>query len=156
MSTVFRWNPIREIAAIQNAMDRIYHDTRRANWRTYNQMNEESAHALALDIYENDTAYTVVASLPGVNAENIDVKLHEDVLTVQAELPARVGENENTRTLRQERAYGKFSRSVRLADAINSSAVEANFENGVLTLTLPKAEEAQPRLIPVKTINGSN
>ncbi|NWF70890.1 MAG: Hsp20/alpha crystallin family protein [Chloroflexi bacterium] len=142
--SIVRWNPIREMLAMQSALDRMFDDTRRGLG--------EAGSALALDVHEDDKVFTVVTSLPGVKPENINVSLHEDVLTITGEIPAQT--RENARTLMQERVYGKFTRSLRLPQAVNSGAVEAVFDNGVLTLTLPKTEEAQPKQIPVKVGNG--
>jgi HSP20 family protein len=148
MTTIVRWNPIREMAAMQSAMDRLFEETWRGARPTV------AGNALALDVYENDLAYVVHTSLPGVNADQINISFQDDVLTISGEVEqAKTSVEPNTRVLVSERSYGKFSRSIRLAQAIDADKVEATYENGVLTLTLPKAPEAQPRLIPVKT-NG--
>jgi HSP20 family protein len=148
MANIIRWNPLREMAAMQNAMDRLFDET----WRTWQPIyGETGANALALDVHENDNAYIVTTALPGVQAENVNVKLHNDMLTIEGEIPQH--EVENANALMQERVYGRFSRTLRLPQPVNRDAVEANFDNGILTLTLPKAEEAQPRQIEVKT-NG--
>jgi HSP20 family protein len=122
--------------------DRIFDEF----WRNEFQNGE---FALALDVDESDSAYTVTAALPGVNAEDINIRLNDDVLTISAEVNERKN-GENGRRVIQERRYGKFSRSLRLPVPVNADAIEANYENGVLTLHVPKAEEAQPRQIPVK------
>ena len=148
MTTIVRWNPIREMAAMQSAMDRLFEET----WR--GARPSIAGNALALDVHETDQAYVVHTSLPGVEADKINISFQDDVLTISGEVEqAKTNEDQNTRVLLSERSYGKFSRSIRLAQAIDADKVEATYENGVLTLTLPKAPEAQPRLIPVKT-NG--
>jgi HSP20 family protein len=148
MTTIVRWNPIREMAAMQSAMDRLFENT----WRGV-QPNV-AGNMLPLDVYENDHAYTVITSLPGLNIDQIQITLHEGTLSISGEVTEPNTENE--RVLLQERVYGKFSRSVTLPQHIDSEHVEANYENGVLTLTLPKTPNAQPRLIPVKTANGKH
>lgn len=146
MTTIVRWNPIREMAAMQSAMDRLFEET----WR--NNRPTVAGNALALDVYENDSAYVVHTSLPGVDADKINISFQDDVLTISGEVEQhKTSEDQNTRVLLSERSYGKFSRSIRLAQAIDADKVEATFENGVLTLTMPKAPEVQPRQIPVKT-----
>lgn len=151
MANIIRWNPLREMAAMQNAMDRLFDET----WRTWQPVyGETGANALALDVHENDNAYIVTTALPGVQVENVNVKLHNDLLTIEGEIPERTVKKEGERSLMQERYYGRFSRTIRLPQPVNRDKVEANFENGVLTLTLPKSLEAQPRLIPVKTNGG--
>jgi HSP20 family protein len=149
MANVVRWNPIREMAAMQSAIDRMFEDSWRAVRPTV------AGNALALDVYETDTGYTVYTALPGVNPDQINVSLHDDVLTISGEVaqPA-VSEDANARVLLFERSYGKFSRSIRLNQPVDGDHIEAAYENGVLTLTLPKAPQAQPKLIPVKT-NGT-
>src|SRR5690606_37952679 len=86
--------------------------------------------------------------------------LHDDLLTIEAEIPAKnveKTEGKNGRkVLMHERAWGKFSRSIRLPQAVKSEEVEAAYDNGVLTLTLPKAEHVLPRSIPVKSLSGGN
>lgn len=146
MSTVIRWNPARELAAMQNAMDRIFDENR----RNFNDVQR----SLMLDVHENDAAYTVVANLPGLNPEDMNISLHDGVLTIGAEITEPTIE-EGTRVLVNERVYGKFMRRINLRQPIDADNVDATYENGVLTLTIPKTPEAQPRQIPVR-INNAN
>lgn len=143
MSTIIRWNPLREMATMQNAMDRLFEDA----WR--NMEPNGARNVLALDVHDTDANYIITANLPGVDADNIDITLHNDVLTISAEVQ-KTEVAEGVRPLVQERVYGKFIRSLNLAQPVNVEAIETTFENGVLTLTLPKSEEAQPRRIQVK------
>ena len=114
----------------------------------------------ALDVVEEDKSYTVTTSLPGVKAEDIKVNMHDDLLTIEAEIPAKTTEKTETtngrKVLMQERAWGKFSRSIRLPQTVKSDSVEAAFDNGVLTLTLPKADNVLPRSIPVKALKSKS
>ena len=153
-NTIVRWNPFREMMAMQNAFDRMFDQ----NWNPYNEEGRFGGSALALDIDETGNGYTITTELPGVNPDNINVQLHDGVLTIDAELPERTVEQEGTKSLVRERRYGRFTRSVRLPQPVDFNAAEANFEHGVLTLNLPKSPEAQPRTIPVKALtgNGSN
>jgi HSP20 family protein len=91
----------------------------------------------------------VKAELPGVKPEEVDVSVVEDVLTIKGEHREEKEEKE-TSYLRRELSYGSFARSVRLPTSVDSNKAEAVFENGVLTLTLPKAEEVKPKQIKVK------
>jgi HSP20 family protein len=150
MATVIRWNPMREMISMQNALDRMFDET----WRAARPA--EDSYQLALDVYENDMAYQVVASLPGVGADNIQVNWHDDVLTISAELPQQAPQGEHVRTHMQERTTGRVSRSLRLSRPVNAEAVQAVYEHGVLTLTLPKTPDAQPKLIPVRTTINAN
>ena len=150
MATLIRWNPVREVAAMQSAMDRWFDES----WRTIRPTEANSTYRLALDVHETAEVYTLIASLPGINADALNISLDDDVLTISAELPA-VTTEEGTKALLNERTYGKFSRSVRLPRPVNADAVEATLENGILTLNLPKTPELQPRTISVKT-NGTH
>jgi len=145
MSTVIRWNPVRELAAMQSAMDRIFDETRR-NVSDIQQ-------SLMLDVHETDGAYTVIANLPGVNPDAININLHDGLLTIAAEIAAPPVE-ENARVLVNERVNGKFARRLNLGQPVDADNIDATYENGVLTLSIPKAPEAQPRQIPVRIGNA--
>lgn len=141
-----RWNPVREMMAMQNVMDRMFDEA----W-------SRNANTLALDVHESNEAYTVVANLPGLNPDSIEVSLHEGTLTISGGAE-KVEPAEGTRVLLNERVVGHFTRSIKLPQHIDNENVEANYENGVLTLTLPKRPEAQPRQIPVRgnMLQGQN
>jgi HSP20 family protein len=111
------------------------------------------SHSLALEVNETDADYTIVAALPGLNADDINISLHDGGLTIGADF-AEPEVNDNTRVLLQERVFGRFSRSINLPQPVVYDGVEATYENGVLTLTLPKTPEAQPHQISVK-VNGA-
>ncbi len=108
---------------------------------------------LALDVEESQEAYIVRANLPGVSLDDISVNIHEDVLTIAGET-ASEDRSEDSRLLIRERRSGKFSRSLRFPNVVNGEAIEANFDDGVLSITLPKAEHVKPRQIPV-TVSGN-
>jgi len=147
MSTVIRWNPIREMAAMQSAMDRLFDET----WRNTTQAQK----TMILDVHENDSAYTVFANVPGVDAEAIDINLHDGVLTISAQVPEADIE-EGSRVLLNERVTGHFSRRLTLPCEVDADNIEATYDNGVLTLHVPKTPEAQPRQIPVKATHNHN
>ncbi|MDE2776166.1 MAG: Hsp20/alpha crystallin family protein [Chloroflexota bacterium] len=117
-------------------------------WRA-GGISEARGCSLALDVDENADAYTVRANLPGVSQEAISVNIHEDVLTISAETRAE-NRDENSKMLIRERRFGQFSRSLRFPTNVDADAVDASFENGVLSITLPKADHVKPRQIPVK------
>lgn len=157
MSTITRWNPIREMNAMTNFMNRLMEETLRPMRAL--ESYEGVTGALALDVVEENDRYVVTTSLPGVKADDIKVNLHDDLLTIEAEIPTKNverTEGNGTKILLQERSWGKFSRSIRLPQPVNSDNVSAEYENGVLTLTLPKAEHVLPRTIPVKMLHSSN
>jgi HSP20 family protein len=107
----------------------------------------------ALDVEETENAYRVTMPMPGVKAEDIDINLHDGVLTIGGEIKEEKRE-EKGKMLVQERRYGRFSRSVRFPMSVNPDSVEAEYKDGTLKLTVAKAAEAQPRKIAIKT-NGN-
>jgi HSP20 family protein len=134
------------MAAMQSALDRVFDQ----NWGT--SWPFATGNALPLDMYENDNEYVAVVALPGVNEDQINIRFENGVLTISAEVPqVKVA---NARVLVQEIPFGRYSRSVTLPQMIAIDQAEAHYENGILTLTLPKAPEAQPKLIPIKANNG--
>ncbi len=152
-NNITRWNPLREMAAMQSAMDRLFEET----WQPLFDNRSTGINSLALDVDETDSTYTVTTELPGVKPENIHVKLDGDYLMIEGEIPTEETQEEGTRSLMRERRYGRFTRSIRLPLAVDSDKVEATYEDGLLKLTLPKSETAQPRQIPVKSgSNGKN
>ena len=103
---------------------------------------------LPLDVSENENEFVVKASLPGIRPEDVQITVHGDMLTIRGEIKAEEEKKEEHFHLR-ERRYGQFQRTVRLSAPIRADQAQANFENGVLTLTLPKAEEAKPKQIKI-------
>jgi len=100
----------------------------------------------ALDVYQNKDQYTVHAELPGLKKEEIAISLNGDTLTISGE---RKQETNSEEASRNERFFGKFQRSVILPVPVNAEKVNASYKDGVLTVVLPKAEEAKPKQIPV-------
>ena len=144
-NNVTRWNPFREMVDMQRQLDWVFDEMNRGlgdgEWM-------QSGNWLALDVHENGDVYIVEADLPGINIDDIDITLHENTLTITAEL-TREELAEGNRRLLSERRYGRFQRSIRLDDTIDADNVEANYNNGVLMLTLPKSEASKPRQITV-------
>jgi len=136
-------NPFREMVEMQRALDRFFDEAGRSIG------GNGVAFALPLDVIETKDGYRVIADLPGVNEEQVSVTINDNVLSIEVEFPViELGENE--RYLLNERRTGKFSRHITLGKPVNTEAVEAVFENGVLTLTLPLVPEVQPKQIPIK------
>lgn len=129
-----------------NMIDRVLEDWDRA----FNTVERNSS--LALDVHENDNGYVITADIPGVKEDDITIQLHDDVLTIGVEMRYEKREEKGA-VLLQERRYGKFQRSLRFPVNVNGEAIEADYNNGVLTVTVPKAEEVKPRRI---TINARN
>jgi HSP20 family protein len=104
--------------------------------------------APAVDIFETEHELVVKADLPDVKPEDLDIRVENNILTIRGERKFEKKVDEKN-YLRVERAYGSFSRSFSLANTVNSEAIKADYKNGVLTLTIPKREEAKPKQIKV-------
>ena len=155
MAALTRWEPMRDLATMRQVMDRLFDDDMYRMSSGWDRNGGETA-SLALDVAEKDDAYVVKASLPGVNAEDVDITLTDNVLTIRGETKADNEIKQENYHLR-ERRFGTFMRSVTLPNAVDADKIEAVNENGVLTLTLPKAESVKPRKIEVKRmVNGQH
>jgi HSP20 family protein len=104
--------------------------------------------APAVDIYETENELVVKADLPDVNAQELDIRVENNILTIRGDRKFEHKVNEES-YLRVERAYGSFSRSFSLANSVESDAIRADYHDGVLTLNVPKREEAKPKQIKV-------
>lgn len=144
MTTLVRWNPRNQMRMV-NEFDRMFNGIVND---MFDAPTVPAKWGLPLDIAETEDAYTVVASIPGINPDDIEITLEDDVLTIKGETTSESDE-ENTRYHLRERHFGTFSRSLRFPVAVNGDAVAANYANGVLTLTVPKAEEVKPKRIAV-------
>lgn len=139
MANVTRWNPVRDMIQLREAMDRMFDDT------LYRREYREKV-ALPIDAYVTADDIVLVADVPGLKPEDISITLEKDTLTIKGEFkPADVNNY-----LVRERVTGKFERVLTINTPVDFDKVEANFENGVLTLRLPKSEAAKPRQITVK------
>lgn len=104
-----------------------------------------------MDMEENENYYLMTIDLPGVKKEDIQINLNGNVLTVSGERKRTETVTDKNGSRREERSFGKFQRSFTLPDTVNAEKIEANLENGVLSLALPKAEAAKPRTIQIQT-----
>jgi HSP20 family protein len=107
----------------------------------------------ALDVAERGDAYVVHAELPGVNPEQVDVSFEQNVLSIRGTKPASfdVAAEGELRVFAAERVHGTFERSVRLPDFVDADHIDARFTNGLLTITVPKAQAAKPRKIEIRS-----
>ena len=103
----------------------------------------------ALDVVERENEFIVKAEMPGVKKDEIEVSLENGVLTIGAETKSETVEKDGDRVIRQERRYGKYVRSLRIGKEIDEKKIKAAYKDGVLELTLPKAETAKPKKISV-------
>lgn len=139
-----RWEPLREMVSLRDAMNSLLQES---FVRPVGLMGNGAA-LLPLDIAETEDEFIVKASLPGVRPEDVHITARGDTLTIRGEMKAeeeKKGEHYHLRELRQ----GHFQRTVTLSTPISADKAQAQFENGVLTLKLPKAEEAKPKEIKI-------
>jgi len=146
MANLTRWNPIRDMVQMQSSLDKFFED-----WRSEWPEWRYGEHYLALDVDETDDNFLVTTDLPGVNPDNINITVHDDILTINAEIPEHEVENKDRKSLVRERRYGRYSRSIRLPQAVDANNVEADYVDGTLKLTLPKTEDSRVKVIPVKS-----
>jgi len=142
-----RWQPFSELMSLRQAMDRLFEDSFVRPSRILTTLGETAAPAL--DVYQTPNEVVVKAALPGLKPEDINIDITGDTLTIKGETKAE-REIKKEDYLYQERRYGTFSRSVVLPGGLQPDKAEATMEDGVLTLTIPKAEEIKPKAIKVK------
>jgi HSP20 family protein len=145
MRTINRWEqPFRGATTLQEQFNRVFGDV-------VGRTGEESnltPWAPEVDIYETENELVVKADLPDVNPQDLDIRVENNILTIRGERKFDKKVNEDN-YLRIERSYGSFSRSFSLANSVKSEAIRADYQNGVLTLSIPKREEAKPKQIKV-------
>lgn len=142
---IVRWDPFHEIVSLRDAMDRLFQES---FIRPSSRMLGREG-AFPLDVYETDNEFVVKASLPGMKPEDVEITMTGDLLTIKGETKVEEEVKQDNYYL-QERKYGSFVRSVTIPVPVKADKADARFENGILTLTLPKAEEVKPRTIRVK------
>jgi HSP20 family protein len=144
MRTLARWEPFHGASSLQDQVNGLFNDV-------FERKSEESsltAWAPSVDIYETEHELVVKADLPEVDPQDLDIRVENNILTIRGERKFEKKVNEEN-YLRVERAYGSFARSFTLANTVNSDAIKADYQNGVLTLSIPKREEAKPKQIKV-------
>ena len=138
-----RWEPFRELRNMEDTINRM--------WRGY---GGEAASppvegwSVPLDVVREEDGIRVHASLPGVDAEHIDVSVEDSVLTIAAATNSDI-EQKQGEYLMRERRYGSFHRALRLPDTVDPDLIKPVYKNGVLTITIPRAESKKARKLPV-------
>jgi HSP20 family protein len=141
--TIDRWEPVREMVSLRDAVNSLFQDSFVPPNRA--RSDRGAAFALPLDITEAENDFVVTASLPGIKPEDVQTTILGDTLAIRGE--SKVEEENGHNWLLRERRFGSFQRSVSLGTPINADKATAQFEHGVLTLTLPKSEQARPKQI---------
>jgi HSP20 family protein len=144
MSNLTRWEPMREMMTLREAMDQLFNDA-------FTRPRGTSGISVvpAFDLYETADEVVVKANLPGMKAEDVQISVTNGVLTLRGEVKQESEKKDATWHM-VERRYGSFERSVVLPTDVESDKAKADFENGVLTINLPKAETVKPRTINIK------
>jgi HSP20 family protein len=144
MRILTRWEPSRGLTTLQDQINRLFSGS-------LERTGEEaslSAWAPSVDIYETEHELVVKADLPEVDPKDLDIRVENNILTIRGERKFEKKVNEEN-YLRVERSYGSFARSFTLANTVNPEAIKADYQNGVLTLSIPKRDEAKPKQIKV-------
>ena len=149
MTNLTRWDPFSDM---RTAMDRLFDEGFSRPWRLIPSSTEQEA-TFPVEVSETDEALEVKASLPGVQPEDVEVTIANDVLTMKASHQEKTEEKKKD-FYRREIRYGSFHRALSLPVSVDSDKAEARFENGILQLTLPKAEAVRPKQIKVAA-NGA-
>ncbi len=174
--SITRWDPFRDMMTLREAMSNLLEDSYVAP-RSASSLTSGAGN-LALDVHESGNEFVITAALPGVNPDDVNINVLGSTVRIHGEFkpqapqgesqPEQNGQNGQNgvqatdgaahesgrrqgRWLARERRYGSFDRVVTLPTAVKADTAQAQFENGVLTLTLPKAEEAKPRAIKINT-----
>lgn len=140
MRTLVNLNPHSEFRAMEEALERLFGTPVRPT-------NPGNTGALPLDIVEREGKLIVRASIPGVDPNELDIQVEANVLTIRGE--SRLESEENEKIYRREISTGTFARSIRLPEGLDLNAVDAEFRNGVVTITLPRAIEEKPKALKV-------
>ncbi len=146
--SIVQWEPLGNFVTLRDAMDRLFQDSlvrpRMGGWLVPGDGD------LALDMYETEDAVVVKTAVPGVKADDIDIAISGNILSISGETKVEE-EIKEENYIRRERRYGSFSRSIALPEGVNPDESEASFEDGILTLNVPKAPDSKPKVIKVKS-----
>ncbi len=144
MSDLTRWEPARQMMTLREAMDRLFDDafTRPCGLDGVSGMP-------AIDLYQDNDQVVIKASLPGLKPDDVQITLADNILTLRGEFRQEQEKKETTYHIREQH-FGQFERSVMLPTDVQADKVKADFENGILTVTMPKAEAVKPRMITIK------
>jgi HSP20 family protein len=151
MTVLTRWEPFREVATLQDRVNRLF---REANSQGHDDSLTTSSFAPAVDVYEDEHNVSLKIEVPGIDEKDIDIRLENNSLTVHGERKIEKEEKEENYR-RVERQYGSFTRTFTLPTTVDSENVSATYDKGVLKITLPKKAEAKPKQIKVTVGSGT-
>lgn len=143
---VIRWDPFRDLMTLREKMNRLFEDAFTARGEEKDLIS--SSWTPSVDIYEGENALILSAELPGIEEDDIEIKVENNTLTLKGERKFEK-ETKEENYHRIERAYGSFSRSFTLPNYIDHDKIKAEHENGVLKITMPKKPELKPRKVKI-------
>ncbi|MGA2100593.1 MAG: Hsp20/alpha crystallin family protein [Candidatus Sulfotelmatobacter sp.] len=146
MTVLTRFEPFREFATLQDRINRVFRESYSGGDR--DEALTTSSFAPAVDVYEDEHKVTLKIEVPGIDEKDIDVRVENNTLTVQGERKIEKEEKEENYR-RVERQYGSFTRTFTLPQTVDTENVSANYDKGVLKISLPKKAEAKPKQIKV-------
>ena len=149
MTNLTRWEPAREMMTLRDAMDRLFDD---AFTRPFSLSREGGSNwsSPAIDMYQTGDEVVLKAALPGIKPDEVQINVTGDVLTIRGETKHEEDKQDKSWQIREHR-WGAFERSVRLPTGVIADKAKAEFDNGILTISLPKSEEVKPKMISVRT-----
>ncbi len=134
------WNPLQEMRMMENLANRLWQSNDYSSCEDWN---------ISLDVMKKGDTFAVAASLPGIDAKDIDVSIEDNVLTIRAERKDPAADDKEITYLVNERPVGSFYRALRLPETIDTSKIQSSYKDGVLMITLPKAEELKKKQIKI-------
>lgn len=141
-----RWDPFSEMTSLRDAMAHLMES---AFISPGLAAGTAEGMGIPVDLSENENEYIVQASLPGIKPEDVRISVQNNVLTIEGERRQEREQKEGERSVYSEHRYGKFARSFGFNSPVDADHSQANFDNGVLQLTIPKAEAAKPKQIRI-------
>ncbi len=147
MSNLTRWEPMNDMVTLRDAMDRLFDEAFTRPWGLMG--NGHGVGMPAVDMYQTDDDVVVKTAIPGIKPEDVQISVTGDTLTIKGELKEKNDNKQKAYQIREQR-WGTFERTLSLPTDVKADKATADFENGVLTITLPKAEEVKPKTITVK------
>lgn len=145
--SIMRWDPFRDTVSLRHVMGRFFDDSSFRPLRLREWVDD--GHYFPVDIYHTPEAVVARAVLPGLKPEDVEITIDHNVLTIRGKSSGETEVKEES-YLRREWHYGTFTRTVDLPEGLEGDKAEAVFEDGVLTLTIPKVEEVKPKMIKVQ------
>ncbi len=146
--TISRQDPMTDFVSLSQAMNRLMEQSFVPGWLSGEGTREAGVLRLPLDAYATDEEIVILASVPGATADDVNITFEEHTLIIEGEIQAPL---ENVDYVLRERPFGRFRRTLNVNTPVDIDKAEAKFESGVLTLILPKAEQARPKSIKIKS-----